>query len=655
MGKKSRAFLILILCFSSFIFAAEDPLELYGEGRQALQLREYYHSLELFKQALEINPSYVDARKGMAEAYFLLGEYPEALSHARKALKGAKGRVDLLTLIGRIYLGMDNLGEAESFFQQALSIEPNNIEAAYGKAEIAVFRGNYSEGTTLFERSLAVNPDSRRALLSLSLLHEETGDLERALFYLNRAFEYFSQDSSVLEFGVRYFLRREDWKRAEDLCLKWRALEPDNREVSVVLGTVYQRMNRHEEAVERFRDVLASLQEDPLLWYRMGRSYTALSRYDDALLSFKTIALIAPGDEMARIAMEDLLMNEYPIGHKEREAAGEYHRQAGRAYEKRYRFDKAFDEYRKGRLLSPLDYKLWEDYARIQRSLGYENRYRDEMTALKREGYRDETFLRTMELLESSENASLFALWEGTMVQSTEPVKISLYFNSKGSRFIHEGMESSLMNYLSDEIIRNTHYDIREKKTIRQESEAYRNSHRGGTEFYIILNLVETERTVGLDVSLYLARTGVRLDGFSILRSGNLRVTDLLRKSAERILDMLPLKGTLMGLDGDMAILDLGSLDGLEVENEFILLRKDSGRWGDEKPYLEYDAESLLGTLNTVELQENVSLAEIKRNSPFDLVNAGDEVYILPEDMELPLLEGSGVNEELKEQLLRLY
>ncbi len=655
MRNKSRAFLILIFSISSFVFAAEDPLELYDEGNQALQLREYYRSLELFKQALGVNPSYVDARKGMAEAYFLLGEYSEALRHAVEALKGANGRVDLLTLIGRIYLGMNSLGEAERYFQKALSIEPNNMEAAYGKAEIAVFRGNYSEGTTLFERSLAVNPDSRRALLSLSLLHEETGDLQRSLFYLNRAYEYFSQDRSVLEFAVRFFLRREDWKRAEDFCLKWMALEPEDLDVKVVLGTVRQRMERHEEAVALFNDVLGSRQEDPLLWYRLGRSYEALGRFDDALVSFKTIALIDPGDEMARIGMEDILMRHYPIGHRERDAAGEYHRQAGRAYEKRYRFDKAFDEYRKGRLLSPLDYRLWEDYARIQLSLGYENRYRDEMSALKREGYGSESFLRTMELLESSENTSLYTRWKGPLVQSAEGVRISFYFNTADSRFVHEGMENSLMNYLSDEIIRNTHYEIGEKKTIRRESEAYRSSHRGGSDFYIILNLTESERTVGLEVSLYLARTGVRLDGFHILRSGNLRVSDLLRKSAEKILAMLPLRGTLMAVDGSRALIDLGILDGLEPEQEFILLRKGSGRWGDEKPYLEYDAENLLGTLTAVELQENLSLVEINRNSPFDLVNAGDEIYLLPEDMELPLLEESGVNEELKAQLLRLY
>ena len=655
MRKKSSTALLLIICISSLLFAGESPLELYDEGRQALWNRDYYKSLEFFKQALKENPSYVDARKGMAEAYFLLGEYSEALSHAEEALKGARERVDLLTLIGRIYLGMNRLDDGEYYFKKALSIEPNNAEAAYGRAEIAVFRGNYSEGTALFERSLTVNPDSRRALLSLSLLEEETGDLQRSLSYLNRALEYFPQDASVLEFGVGFFLRQEDWSRAEDLCLKWMALDPDNKNVNLVLGTVYQRMGRHEEAIQHFKDVLAIRQEEPLLWYRLGRSFDALDRHDDALISFKTIALIDPGNEMARIAMEDLLMRKYPIGDSEREAAGEYHRQAGRAYERRYLYDKAFDEYRKGRLLSPLDYQLWEDYAGIQRSLGYENRYRDEMTALKKEGYRDESFLRIMELLESSENESFLALWEGPLVRSSAPVSISFYFNTADSRLIHEGMEHSLMNYLSDEIIRNPHYEIREKKTIREESEAYSNSHRKGTDFYFIFNLTETDRTVGIDVSLFLSRTGVRLDGFKILRSGNLRVTEMLRKSADRIIGMLPLKGTVMGVDGNRALLDLGSLDQLEEEQEFILLRKDSGRWGDEAPYLEYDGDDLLGTVKTVELQENVSIGEISRNSPFDLVNAGDEIFILPEDTELPLLEESGVNEELKEQLLRLY
>jgi tetratricopeptide (TPR) repeat protein len=656
MQKNKRYVLTVMFFFSVFLLTAQQsPLELYQEGRHALRSGDYYSSLDLFKKALNVNPAYVDARKGMAEAYFLLQEYSEALHHAEAALKGADSRVDLLTLIGRIYLGMNRMEEAEELFQKALAIEPNNAEAAYGKAEIAVFRGNYSEGTGLFERSLAINPDSRRALLSLSLLHEDAGDSKRSLYYLNTALDHYPQDPVVLDFAIRHYDRSEEWSRAESLAIKWRALEPDNDTIPVLLGTIYNRMGRNKEAVTAFNEAVRSKQEDPLVWYMLGRSYMDLGRYEEALLSFRTVNIIDPGNEMSRISMEYLLLSEYPIGHEERVKAGRYHFDLAKEFQKSYQYNKAMDEFRLGRLLSPLDLDGWWLYAAIQNSMSYPNRYREEMTALKLEGYDNERFLRVLELLESTENESFLKTWDGPMTQSYTPVSISLFFDRENSRMIHRGMEEALTGYIADQMMSDPHYEINVKKTINDPAEAYRLSHSGNSDFYIIFNLIETQRTVKLDYTIYLARTGTELFRFHLLRSGNRRISDVLIKGAGDILGALPIKGYLMSIDEDKVLVNLGTMDALEVESEFILLRKDTGRWTDEAPYLEFTPDSLLGTVVLDELQEEYSLGTVSRNSPFDLINAGDELYLLTEEMELPDTILPPVNEELKSQLLRLY
>ena len=322
---------------------------------------------------------------------------------------------------------------------------------------------------------------------------------------------------------------------------------------------------------------------------------------------------------------------------------------------KSYQYERAFEEYRIGRLLSPLDLKGWWDYATIQKSLGFTNRYRDEMEALKREGYQDPGYLRVMELLESSEDLSLLNNWKGPLVRGSHPVSISLYFNKEDSQLIHSGMEKALMSSIANHLVKNSHYEITSMATIKDAADAYRKSHASESDYYILLSVSETERTIGLNCSIYLSRTGSLVHQFHILRSGNKRVGDILVKSAENILLRLPVKGTLMGIDDNRVIINLGLSDSLEKEQEFILLRQHSQRWTDFAPYLEYSSDDLLGTIVVTDLQENYSLGTLKRNSPFDLVNAGDELFMLTEDMDLPDPFVPPVNEELKSQLLRLY
>jgi len=616
---------------------------------------DYYTSLDKFKQALSINPSYVDARKGMAEAYFLLQEYGEALTHARLALKGAEKRVDILTLLGRIYLGLNRMDEADKQFQKALVIEPNNTDAAYGKAEIAVFQGNYSEGTDLFERSLAVNPDSRRALLSLALLHERNGESRKSVHYLNRALEIYPQDSTVLSFAINYYNRNEDWKKAESLALKWQALDPDNRTIPILLGTIYNRLHRDEDAVSYFKKAVSIKQEDPLVWYLLGRSYMGLGKFDEALLSFRTVNLINPGDEMSRIAMEDLLLKEYPIGHAERVKAGKYHFDQAKKFEKSFQYQRAYNEYRLGRILSPLDLDGWWSYATIQKSLGYPNRYREEMLALKKEGYTNTTFLRVLELLESSEDSSFKSQWEGPLTESFKPISLSLYLNRKGSTFLHAGIDDALLGAVKNNLMQNPHYEIISMEGIRESAEAFRKSHTGASDFYIILSVSETERTIGVRCSVYLSRTGSLLNEFYLLRSGNRRVSDALVKCSENILKSLPVKGSLIGLRDNNVLLNLGMTDGINTDSQFILLRKGAVRWTDKAPYIDFNPSDLLGSVTLEDVQENVSKGVLKRNSPFDLVNPGDEIFVVTKDLSLPDSSVPTVNEELKSQLLRLY
>ena len=54
-------------------------------------------------------------------------------------------------------------------------------------------------------------------------------------------------------------------------------------------------------------------------------------------------------------------------------------------------------------------------------------------------------------------------------------------------------------------------------------------------------------------------------------------------------------------------------------------------------------------------VEEKYSRGILKRNSPFDLVNPGDEIYTLIENTEEPALKAESMNDELKTQLLRLY
>ncbi len=651
---KTEILTLLLICLLVPL-AAQSPIDFYNTGYRSMASGDYFTALDNYKKALEINPSYTDALLGISRTYFLLQEYEEALDYSRLALKGSERRIDAINLQGRIYLGLSDLEKASEMFNLVQSIEPNNMTAAYGLAEIAVFRGNYKEGSSLFEKSLAVNPDSRRALLSLVVLADKMGDAGKAEQYLESALAYYPQDRVVLNEAIRHYVDGRRWDQAEALARQLVALEPENRDTNLTLGHIYTNTGDFDQAVHYFQESIKNEQENPMLWFYLGRAFLGLGRHEEALLCFQTVNLLNPQDEVARLTAENLLMSYYPLNHDQRVAAAAWHFEKGRSYKASFQYDKAFDEYRRGRLLAPLDLDGWWQYAGILNAMGQGNRYREELEALHREEYANLEFNRLYELVMSSEDLSFPRVWETPVIQRNSNINLALFIDKSASDLYHTGSEMDFIRYLGDTLMRNSGLSIDEQKVLESSSDAFSAGRNGNSDFYALLSVSEKERSIRINCRLFLSRTGNEITSFDLLRSGNMRVSEIIRKAAEELEQRLPVKGYLAGIDGDRVLVNLGTMNNVEAEMSFVLLRQGTGRWLDREPYRDYQPEDVLGTVTIEETQEKYSIGILQRNSPFDLVNAGDEIYRLPEDMEELVLPEDTMNNELKNQLLRLY
>ena len=122
------------------------------------QLGRYYHgqtrydlALESYRQALSLQPQYVDALTGMGVAHATLGQYDEALLVFRAAASLDPGSVYAQNNLGYIYWLRNERDEALRAYRQALRLDPMNArtrenlrlamkDAANGPVETATIR-----------------------------------------------------------------------------------------------------------------------------------------------------------------------------------------------------------------------------------------------------------------------------------------------------------------------------------------------------------------------------------------------------------------------------------------------------------------------------------------------------------------------------------
>jgi DNA-binding winged helix-turn-helix (wHTH) protein/TolB-like protein/Flp pilus assembly protein TadD len=182
--------------------AAHDPkaLELYMKGRYHLNRRaekDFLRSVELFKQTIDLDPTFAPAYVGLSEAY-TLGMFPDpkfapgeknALirAHIQKALDidPNLGEAYAARAINRCYYDWDFVG-AESDYLRAIELVPSNATAHHWYAEFLSMQGRFDESYQEYDKAISLDPLSMAIKTDLALAHFYARDYDGSMELLNK-------------------------------------------------------------------------------------------------------------------------------------------------------------------------------------------------------------------------------------------------------------------------------------------------------------------------------------------------------------------------------------------------------------------------------------------------------------------------------------
>jgi tetratricopeptide (TPR) repeat protein len=182
--KKAEAFLQQILN----VDAADAPaLSLRGQIRfETRRLREARQDLE---KAVELGPhlsSAFSTRTLLAACLLDLGQFAEALTHFRQCLTEDPNNPKILFAIGRCALYLNDMNGAQEMFEAALRLQPDFIEARLQLASIHEQRGELSKALEQLRQVEQRDPDLRDLLFRMAKILHALGQPERAAVYQKR-------------------------------------------------------------------------------------------------------------------------------------------------------------------------------------------------------------------------------------------------------------------------------------------------------------------------------------------------------------------------------------------------------------------------------------------------------------------------------------
>jgi serine/threonine-protein kinase len=257
--------------------------EAYSLYVQGVGLLERYDSVEkqqkaidLFQQAVILDPRYALAYKGLGEGYwqlYLISRQPvfatQAKEYCEKARKMAPENPEVLIALGETYRGTGRTKEAIDLFQRAIAKNPYLSEARARLARAYEYEARLKDAENEFKKALEIRPDYWGTYNELGAFYFFHGRYVEAEKMFQMVLRLTPDNVMGLNNLSGVYLQTGKTDRAESLIRQILKIHPLPEAYSN-LGTILYSRTEYTGAAQMYRAAIELQSNDPALWGNLG-------------------------------------------------------------------------------------------------------------------------------------------------------------------------------------------------------------------------------------------------------------------------------------------------------------------------------------------------------------------------------------------------
>jgi tetratricopeptide (TPR) repeat protein len=281
-----------------------DPLSAVTMNSMAanyLQTGKQEDAIEMYKDIIEIEPSYPSSYYNLALWYSKTGTYDTALNYADQyANRCLESFYEPTMLRGLIYANMGVFKSADRYFLEAIELAPGRWWPYSEYARFLNRDNRFEEAADYYEKAVALSPNQLSVRSSYGyLLASNLGKLEDGLSHLNHVIRINPRHaSSYNRMGYLYAMadRRDSALWAID-----KAIEVENNDFKRLVyidskAEAYATFGRLDSAISIYKYCLEQKPDDRDLIFYLGRIYTANAEYllADSMFSLNLTTALSP-------------------------------------------------------------------------------------------------------------------------------------------------------------------------------------------------------------------------------------------------------------------------------------------------------------------------------------------------------------------------
>jgi tetratricopeptide (TPR) repeat protein len=287
------------------------------DAQCALSIGDVERGIQLLNSVRENDGDYWFSRKIMGDFLAEKGDWNEAATEYRKALKYASDpdRAFVFLALGQLYETQDALEEARDLYQQGLRLAPNSREIVVRLRSLAVRNQDWPEAI-IWQEKLEVefpehSEDPQDANWKIGIRYELAREACRNGSYktANAILKFIFRMTDY--FAPAYLLQGEMHEMQQSAPAGFRSFEQgfrmtQNPALLKKIGETLLRQNQPGKAIESLRDIVRENPDDPRAAFCLADLYRKLEMHEEAIKVFENIRQKNPDWILNNCALADL-------------------------------------------------------------------------------------------------------------------------------------------------------------------------------------------------------------------------------------------------------------------------------------------------------------------------------------------------------------
>ena len=243
-------------------------------------------AIEEYKLTLMFDPSSSLVFTRLATEYVRKGMFSSAMEAAKEALKLDPNYLDARMILAGLYSTTHEAHAAVAEYDQVLKMDPKHEEAAVYRSQVLIEDGKVQQAVTGLKGFLKTNADSTLVWYYLGRAEQQLDHVSEAATAYRRAME-----NHFVQAGLALGFLYEEKRMNKEAISVYKKIFEDSQDIAAAgrLSTILLKEEKYADAVPYLKAIIASDAEDLNARVKLGLVQMEMKKYDEAVITFKAL------------------------------------------------------------------------------------------------------------------------------------------------------------------------------------------------------------------------------------------------------------------------------------------------------------------------------------------------------------------------------